>query len=211
VRTFRSVTAAAALASLTLLVADPAAAKGPRSASIDGPGLDAPIVDAQGGMSNLPTLTGLYGVLWSDPAVALLDEAPTGDLGPAWVVTWDMGDLHEPGTASDAPALVLQTVYPYAEGGPLVQTEAGQPFYEQETIGGWYEAPSGLGNLLERLGIPPAADDGEPVELAGSTRSSAAPTPGDGPPITLIAVAVAGTFLLAAATVVFRHHRSTIS
>jgi hypothetical protein len=220
VRTLRIVTAVA-LASLTLLVADPAAAKGPRSASIDGPGLDAPIVDAQGGMSNLPTLTGLYGVLWSDPAVSLLDDAPTGDLGLAWVITWDMGDIPEPGAESGAPDLVLQTVYPYAEGGPLVRTEAGQPFYDQEPLGGWYEAPSGLADILERLGLPPAAalepaagapaaGDSEPVELAGSTRSSAAPTPDDGPPITLIAVAVGGAFILAAATVVFRHHRSTI-
>ena len=221
-RKLRIATAAAiATATLVAVAADPAAAKGPRSATIEGPGLDAPIEESAAGMSNLPTLTGLFGTLWADPTIPLLDEAPADDLGPAWVITWDMGTYADvAGVGSDSPDLVRQTVYPYADDGPIVHTEAGQPFYGEETVGGWYEAPSGLVNVLGRLGVPaesefpgaPVAaggdDDPEPARLAAPIRASAARSPDDSstdwiaPAATLLAI-------LAAATILFTRRRRT--
>jgi hypothetical protein len=174
---------AVVLAAVVALAADPAAAKGPVGATIDGQGLHASIDGVE--LGKLPALTGLYFAMWTDPAMPLPDEAPTTDLGPAWVITWDMGTYAEGAASeSDAPNLVRQTVYPYAADGPIIHTEPGQPFYEDETVGGWYTAPPSLTSMLTTFGVPaqdavastPAGDGDERAELAGSTRASDAAT-----------------------------------
>lgn len=156
-KTFRIIAAVVVAVVVGMAVAaPPAGAKGPRGATIDGPGLDAPIAPPNPGMSKLPDLTGLYGQVWG--GLPQVDEPTATDLGPAYVVGWDLG--------GDASAEVVQTVYPYAAGGdPLVHTEAGQAAFAEETRGGWFAADPALRDLLVDLGVPAAAEVAE-VEVA---------------------------------------------
>jgi hypothetical protein len=187
VRTLRAITVAAGVAVVVVALAgSPAVAKGPRSATIDGPGLDAPIVDPEAGLSKLPALSGLYGPLWDDPSVPLVDQPPTRDLGPAYVITWDLGEyVDEAGRSSGSPDLVRQTFYPYAVGSPLVHTEAGQPFYGEETSGGWYVGAHALRDMLVDLGLP-TGDEAEdlpaavlPASVDITAEAAADPAPAD--------------------------------
>jgi hypothetical protein len=162
VKTLRII-AAAAVVAVVALAGPPAEAKGPRSATIDGPGIDAPIEHQAGGLSKLPDLAGIYGPLWDDSMVTLLDEPPTDDLGPGYEIAWDLGTYYEVGELSGGPDLVRQTVYPYAAGSPVVHTEAGQPFYAEETAGGWFVAHPALRDLLVDLGVPARPEVEEPA------------------------------------------------
>jgi len=207
VRTLRSIAVAAGIAAVTVALAggSPAGAKGPRSATIDGPGLDAPIVSQAGVVSKLPDLAGVYGPLWDDSMVLLLDEPPTDALGPGYEITWDLGEyFDEAGQSTGTPALVRQTVYPYAAGSPLVHTEAGQPFYAEETTGGWFIADPSLRDLLIDMGVP-ARREVEEVTASAASPASAAGGSGRGwvLPTVLAAVALA-TVALATAGLVRR-------
>ena len=173
-RTSRNIAVAIAIAIVVAvaLVVSPAGAKGPQHATIDGPGLEEPIDQRDAGMSKLPSLTGLFGPLWDDPSVPLVDEAPTTDLGPAYVVTWDLGPY---GTE---PTTVRQTVYPYAAGDhPLVHTEAGQRFYGEETGGGWYVAPQALRDMLIASGLPTSSEARDELGAPADRGQAAASTP----------------------------------
>jgi len=192
VRTFRSIAVAAVAGAVVVgLAAAPVQAKGPQSATIDGPGLADPIAVGDAGYTKLPGLTGVFGPLWDEPSVPLHDEPPTTELGPGYEVTWDLGAyVDEAGGSDGTPDLVVQTVYPYAAGrGPLVHTEAGQRFYAEETSGGWYYAHPALRDLLVDLGVPA----GEVEEL---TAAEVPPADDDGGwrlPIGLVALGLAAT------------------
>jgi hypothetical protein len=146
--------AAVALA-LVVALAGPAQAKGIQSATITGPGLDEPIdfspPDGDGG--DLAALTAVWEAMPGQPQPpALMDEAPTGQLGPQYRITWRFL------TGPDDVTAIRQDLYPYADGGPLVHTPAGQPIFDQSTPGGWREAPVALRDRLRSLGVPEAGD-----------------------------------------------------
>lgn len=147
---------------LVLALAEPAQAKGIRSATITGPGLDEPLV-AHG--DGLASLTAFWEVMPGQPQPpALTDQAPTKQLGPRYRLTWRLM------THADETTAIHQDLYPHAEGGPLVHTAAGQPIFDAATVGGWYEAPVALRDRLNALGVPPAASD--PVDAAPSSDDS---------------------------------------
>jgi hypothetical protein len=156
-----SMAAAPAAVALALVVAlaGPAQAKGIQSATITGPGLDEPIdfspPDGDGG--DLAALTAVWEAMPGQPRTsALMDEAPTRQLGPQYRITWRF--LIGP----DDVTTIRQDLYPYADGGPLVHTPAGQPIFDQSTSGGWREAPVALRDRLRALGVPEAGDVPEP-------------------------------------------------
>ena len=145
--------------------AGPASAKGIQSATISGPGLDDPI-DVEVG--RLPDLTAFWEVIPGQPEPpTLMEQAPTERLGPGYTVTWQLM------TGPDETTAIRQDLYPLAEGGPLVHTAAGQPIFDGTTIGGWYEAPAALRDMLSSLGVPPAS-------AASPAKSSAAIPPAVG-------------------------------
>lgn len=159
-----AVATAVALSVLT----GPVGAKGPtiEDATIDGPGLEGPIDYPRDAayfaayFSRLPSLTGLWTVLSVDVAAEpaeLRTYKPRGHLGPGLVITWELNMLEiAPPTAGDATPEIRQDVYPYATGGPLVHTRAGQPLGgSHRTIGGWYRAHPALVDMLHGLGVPP--------------------------------------------------------
>ena len=68
---------------------------------------------------------------------------------------------------------LTQAVYPYAEGGPVTYTEAGQDFFEVErTRGGWSRAPEELTRLLTSQGLP--RGPGTATKLVGPEGSNGA-------------------------------------
>jgi hypothetical protein len=159
-----AVPAAVALA-LVVALGGPAQAKGIQSATITGPGLDEPIdfspPDGDGG--DLAALTAVWETMPGQPQPpAFMDEAPSGQLGPQYRITWRFL------TGPDDVTAIRQDLYPYADGGPLVHTPAGQPIFDQSTAGGWREAPVALRDRLRALGVPEAGD--VPAPSAGGAQ-----------------------------------------
>jgi hypothetical protein len=179
-------------------------------AVIDGDGLDAPIeldtrdfVDLDLGLTD-------FG-FFVEPPIGderrrLLEMAPTSSLGPGFTVTWTIGGQTE----------IVQDLYPYAMGGPLVHTEPGQVFSavdDAEVRGGWFPADPQLVTGLRSVGLP---DRTPPASRDTTSDSGSAPTsrpPGDESRpssrwrllgIMLAAVLLAGT----AATVGVRRRRA---
>jgi hypothetical protein len=196
-----SAAAVAAAPVLVLALAGPARAKGIQSATISGPGLDEPIQVAQPDSSKLPALTGFWDVMPGQPAPpALTDEASTPQLGPRYTITWRLM------THADETTAIHQDLYLDAEGGPLVHTAAGQPIFDGGTVGGWYEAPAALRDMLRSLGVPPAsvtrAGGSSAAKPQGTTAASS-----DGSPWPALFIAVTAGLALAGvagATVVRR-------
>lgn len=137
---------------IVVTIGGTALAKGPESLTITGPGIDKPIeVDfAQTGLiRDLFAQTGLW-VGTSDGSQ--LTAQPTGDLGPAYTLTWVNS-----GPPSDSIELrtIRQVLYPLAEGGPVVETpvQTGLEGWGAGVIG-WFRAPEGLADTLTSLGVP---------------------------------------------------------
>ena len=172
--------------------AGPAAAKGAESATLTGPGLDDGITFTGTGepgsgtkLGRLAGASGIYPALFGEPH-GRFESRPKGDLGPRYTLSFTMPG---PDGAADT---VRQHVYPYAEGGAVTFTPAGQPFFGNRSLGGWYRADE-LREVLVSAGLPKMSegiDDGAPAgEIAL------------GPLWLLAALAVAG---LGAAAVVRR-------
>jgi len=143
------------MAAIYLVGALPALAKGVSSATIEGPGLEEPLV-IEATAVRLVEASGfwelLYGADGESPGAtgALLSQPPSGDLGPAYEVTWYLG-----GDPYPAPS----TVYPFAPGGPLVYVEEGKVggFFGIDIVpGGWFAADPILTDLMVGYGVPMA-------------------------------------------------------
>lgn len=144
-----------------------ASAKGPVGATVDGDGYAAPVELRLDGRWELVEDLGFYATVFRTEPDRTLDAAPTGDLGPRLVVSWEV-----PGPGGDVE-VVRQDVYPFAPAGPVTYLAPGQDVLGQTTHGGWFAAPAGLADDLAAAGVPapqevvvatPAApgDDGSP-------------------------------------------------
>jgi hypothetical protein len=208
----------AVLALTVLLVAVPtdAQAKGATGATIDGGGPGGlpggPITlrgDGEPGSSTdlgmLAQGTGLYATVFGGDPGVVLKAAPTERLGPRYTVTWRFPD-----PAGGADRKLRQQVWPYAAGGPVSFTPAGQPVLDTTTTGGWYQGFDGLRAQLVELGLPnrkplaPAATAGpapagpapaSPQPARATAQSAAWPR---------VAAVVVGLLVLVAAAAVLR-------
>jgi hypothetical protein len=206
----------AMLALAVLLAAVPVAAqaKGATAATINGGGPGGlpggPISlrgDGEPGTSTdlgmLAQGTGLYSVVFGGDAGAVLKAAPTYRLGPRYTITWTFPD-----PAGGTDRKVRQHLWPYAAGGPVTFTPAGQPVLDTTTTGGWYQGFDGLRAQLVELGLP----NRQPLAPAAATAAPAAPAPASPQPAPAagsaawpgVAAAVAGLLVLAAAMVALR-------
>lgn len=147
---------AAALVALALPTI--AAAKGPVSASISGPGLERPLVltgDGEGPGTPLGTLaaaTGFFPQLFGQSPDPTLATRPRGTLGARYAVVYVV-----PGP-NGIRSRIVQHLYPYAKPVVLTYMKPGQRFWEGDTAhGGWYRATAGLKRMLVRAGLPPRA------------------------------------------------------
>ncbi len=161
--------APAALAALALTLAGTAAAKGPSAARIDGPGLAAPLVLAGWGESGegaLGALTmdgGFFATTFGQVPDVRLPGRPQPDLGPRYTVDYTVP------AGETSPSHVLQEIYPYARGGPVLYLASGQTMFNggTETVGGWMRGPETLLAALVSAGLPATRPDGEAGSLLG--------------------------------------------
>ena len=135
-----------------------AAAKGPATASISGPGLDGPLAiggDGEGAGTPLGTLVdagGFFPQMYGQSPDPTLRSQPKGTLGPRYRVVYVV-----PGP-NGISSRVVQQVYPYAKATPLSYMRPGQSFWgSRKTLGGWFRASGDLKTLLVRAGLPATA------------------------------------------------------
>jgi hypothetical protein len=215
------VLAVAALAALLLAIPTAAQAKGATAASISGGGPGGlpggPITlkgnGEPGSSTDLGMLaqgSGLYTVVFGDDPNAVLKAAPTDRLGPRYTIAWTFPD---PNGGKDRK--VIQHVYPYAAGGPVTFTPAGQPVLDMTTRGGWYQGFDGFRTQLIELGLPnhkplaPATKPAAPTPAPASPQPTPAATPSSPAPAWPRMAAVAAIFLALAAGTALTVRRRT--
>jgi hypothetical protein len=145
---------------LLCVIAFPASAlaKGPIAATIEGPGLSAPLEldgrgswDAGGPFPVLVQETAFFAAAWGGD-VPMLPAKPAGELGARYALTYRL-----PGPAGNVD-LIRQELYPHARGGPVTFTPPGQRFFDsRQTLGGWYRGRPRLRTVLLEAGLPPEA------------------------------------------------------
>lgn len=157
-------------ASVLALSAAPTDACCDMDAVIDGEGLDTPIELDTWDFVDLDLGLGDFGFFVGPPIgdklPRLLEAPPTSSLGAVFTVSWTFAG---PGDK------IVQNLYPYASGGPLVHTRSGQMFSDAdgaEVRGGWFRADPQLVTVLHTLGLP------ERAPLAGRDTN---PDSGTGP------------------------------
>jgi hypothetical protein len=204
-----------ALAVLLLAVPTAAQAKGATAATIDGGGPGGPISLGGDGEPGSPTDlgmlaqgTGLYAVVFGGDPGAVLQAAPTDRLGPGYTITWTFPD-----PAGGKERKLRQHVWPYAAGGPVSFTPAGQPVLDTTSSGGWYQGFDGLRAQLIELGLPNRKPLAPAVTAtpapAAPAPASPRPTPATGQSAAWprVAALAAGLLVLAAAAAVARRRR----
>jgi hypothetical protein len=190
---------AVVITALALVVlAGSAQAKGPSDGAIEGEGLPAPIRinDGEGtaGGNRLIEDVGFFEAAFGMVPSPMMAEAPTGDLGPQLTLRWT-----GPGPEGD-DSVIVQELYPYAEGGPLVYTEPGQVFFVTEhTNGGWFRARDRLLTTLQSMGLPPVG------ALSGGSPSA------DGTRWDLVGASLAAVVLLGAGLTLFSRRRERMA
>ncbi len=132
-----------------------AAAKGPSSVSISGPGLDGALSIRGDGEGSTPlgTLTiasGFFEQVFGQSPDPTFSTRPRGVLGPRYTAVYLV-----PGP-DGIRSRIVQHLYPYAKPVALTHMRQGQRFWEVDTThGGWYRAPATLKRMLVRVGLPP--------------------------------------------------------
>jgi hypothetical protein len=213
------VLAVTALAALLLLVPTAAQAKGISAATISGGGPGGlpggPITLRGNGepgsgtdLGMLAEGAGVFAVMFNDGSEALT-AAPTDRLGPRYTITWTLAD------DLGKNRKLLQHAYPYAAGGPVTFMPAGQPVFDTETSGGWYQGFDGLRAQLIELGLPNREPLPQPTPKATPSPAPATPQPAPATPATpapawprLAAVAAAVLVLATGATLTLRRRNA---
>jgi hypothetical protein len=161
-RRFLLLATAGALAALVATA--PAAAKGPSTASLTGPGLDHAIPingDGEAGtgtpLGSLVQLGGFFPQVFQQFPDSTTRTRPAGSLGPRYRIEYRV-----PGPNGDGK--LVQDVYPYAKT-PVTYMSPGQRFWGvNHAHGGWFAAGPGLKATLVAAGLP----ESPPAESGGS-------------------------------------------
>lgn len=147
--------AAAVVAALSLPAA--AAAKGPSSASISGPGLDRQLAVAGDGelgqgtpLGTLVSLGGFMAQMYGQmPSATLKAQPKSSALGPRYRIVYIV-----PGPNA-IRSRVVQVFYPYAKPVPLTYMKPGQSYWgSRKTLGGWFRSSTALTRALVSTGLP---------------------------------------------------------
>ena len=146
------------VALIAVLSPTSALAKGPSSASIEGPGIVGTIdvggepgsgePGSGGTLAQLAEHAGMFAVGLGVGTTQLSDQRPDGELGPELTVEFTV-----PGP-DNAHDVVVQRLYPWADAGAVTYTEPAQPIMGMETIGGWYAGGEPLTAVLTDVGVP---------------------------------------------------------
>jgi hypothetical protein len=157
----------------SVVFAGPAEAKGPKTVTLSGPGIDEPIVVAAYGDaaheestaddSSPPyldfALTEAAGMYLYDLTGAR-STPPIGELGPKYTLTWLM---YGPSDADPEDWTVVQELYPDATCAPVIHVLPSQYTNNEE---GWFDAPDLLQATLAAYTTPEpiAAQRPEPTK-----------------------------------------------
>jgi hypothetical protein len=134
-----------------------AAAKGPSSASITGPGLDRRLAVAGDGelgpgtpLGALVSLGGFMAQMYGQTPTATLKTQPKGTvLGPRYRIVYTV-----PGPNA-IRSRIVQLFYPYAKPVPLTYMKPGQSYWgTRKTLGGWFRSSTALTRSLVSAGLP---------------------------------------------------------
>jgi hypothetical protein len=147
---------AAAVVTMALVLAGTAAAKGPESASLSGPGLDGSLrITGQGEMGtgtplgSVVDLGGFFAQMYGQAPDPTTRARPHATFGPRYLITYVV-----PGP-NRIKSRVVQVVYPYAKPAPLTYMKTGQHFWgTRRTHGGWFTASADLTRVLIKVGLP---------------------------------------------------------
>jgi hypothetical protein len=153
------------ISTLALVVAAPAAAKGPDEATVRGPGLaGGKIVFKSGGgdpefgtqFGDFVEAVGFFPAMFRTIPDPMVDKKPEGSLGPRYRIVYRV-----PGPDGDR-ATIRQDVYPYASVGVVSYMKPGQPFFggSEKTGGGWFIAGHPTKETLVAAGFPRSAPNG---------------------------------------------------
>jgi hypothetical protein len=137
-----------------LAVTATAAAKGPTSASLTGPGLDRAVPikgEGESGtgtpLGSLVEFGGFFPQMFVQTPDSTVRTRPTGDLGPRYRVAYRV-----PGPSGIST--VVQDVYPYAKT-PVTYMRPGQRFWGvNHAHGGWFVSGPRLKATLVAAGLP---------------------------------------------------------
>jgi hypothetical protein len=146
----------AAVATLALIFAAAATAKGPSEAKIEGPGISKIELKGDGetptsALGEFAQSTGFFATMFGQSPDPRLHAKPS-HLGPKFTVTYTV-----PGPENTRDT-IHQDLYPYAGGGPVTYMKPGQLFFGREhAVGGWYQSTSSLKTLLVAHGLPARA------------------------------------------------------
>ena len=157
---------APALLAAALIFPAAAAAKGPSDATITGPGLDKALkISGSGESSSTPLgqvtmLAGFFPAVFDQTPNPMLAKAPTRNLGPKYSIRYVV-----PGP-DQGPDVIMQDLYPYAQGGALTYTRPGQKIFSMKTRGGWFLGGLPLKLELVKQGLPAKAPNAEGSNLA---------------------------------------------
>src|SRR6476661_3173554 len=160
-RRFLLLATAGALAAL--VATSSAAAKGPSTASLTGPGLDHAVpVKGEGEagtgtpLGSLVQLGGFFPQTFLEAPDPTTRTRPTGNLGPRYRIEYRV-----PGPSENGNKL-MQYVYPYAKT-PVTYMRPGQRFWGvNHTHGGWFVAGPGLKVALVAAGLPESPPPPQP-------------------------------------------------
>lgn len=143
------------LALTALALPSLALGKGPTAATMDGPGGGGGITfsgdEGSGPLGNLTQQSGWFAAAFEQEPNPLLAARPKGDLGPKYTVTYTVP------TDMNRTVTIRQDIYPYASPGPVTYMAPGQPIFDMETRGGWFQAGPELKETLVSAGLPATA------------------------------------------------------
>jgi hypothetical protein len=143
------------LALAVLAMPSQALGKGPTAATMEGPGGGGGITfsgdEGSGPLGNLTQQSGWFAAVFEQEPNPMLAARPKGDLGPKYTVTYTV-----PGPNNDT-FTISQDVYPYASPGPVTYLAPGQPIFDMQTRGGWFQAGPDLKATLVAAGLPESA------------------------------------------------------
>jgi hypothetical protein len=177
----RRILVLAVLAAVLVTVPTAAWAKGASKGTVQGGGLPGPLTVSGEGepgsgelLARLAEQTGAYVAMYGEQegSGALVATKPAGALGPHYLVTYS---VPSPAGGEDA---VKQDLYPFAHGGPVTFTAAGQHFMDgMATTGGWYQAPASLRETLAAIGVRKPASQAAASARPVSAQSASAAAP----------------------------------
>lgn len=158
----RIVIAALLMTGMALMPAS-ASAKGVTQVRVSGPDLVQPINFGAEGAGNVAQATGLYSAFFDttppSPDPRLLSE----DLGKPYTATYTYA---VPEQRTERQGIVRQELYPYAAGGAVTYTPAGQRLFNATSRGTWHR-DARLASILIAAGLPaPAPAPSQAVSTA---------------------------------------------